>query len=56
LSHDLLTPLNAIIGYTELLAERSQARPEDLADLQKILFAARELHGRIQKILATQAP
>jgi CheY-like chemotaxis protein len=56
LSHDLLTPLNAIIGYTELLAERSQARSEDLADLQKILFAARELHGRIQKILATQAP
>jgi CheY-like chemotaxis protein len=56
LSHDLLTPLNAIIGYTELLAERSQTRPEDLADLQKILFAARELHGRIQKILATQAP
>jgi CheY-like chemotaxis protein len=56
LSHDLLTPLNAIIGYTELLAERSQTRSEDLADLQKILFAARELHGRIQKILATQAP
>ena len=56
LSHDLLTPLNAIIGYTELLAERSQTRSEDLADLQKILFAARELHGRIQKTLATQAP
>lgn len=56
LSHDLLTPLNAIIGYTEILSERPQARPEDLADLQKILSAARELHGRIQKILATQAP
>jgi CheY-like chemotaxis protein len=55
-SHELLTPLNAIIGYTEILAERSQARPEDLADLQKILSAARELHGRIQKILASQAP
>ena len=55
LSHELLTPLNAIIGYAELLAERSHARPEDLADLQKILSAARELHGRIQKILASQA-
>jgi CheY-like chemotaxis protein len=54
-SHELLTPLNAIIGYAELLAERSQARPEDLADLHKILSAARELHGRIQKILASQA-
>jgi len=55
-SHELLTPLNAIIGYAEILAERSLSRPGDLADLQKILFAARELHGRIQKILACQVP
>jgi len=54
-SHELLTPLNAIIGYAELLAERSQARPEDLADLQKILSAAQELQVRIQKLLASQA-
>jgi len=54
-SHELLTPLNAIIGYTEILSERSQARPEDLADLQKILSAARELQVRIQKILASPA-
>ena len=51
LSHDLLTPLNAIIGYAEILAERAQSRPEDLADLQKILSASRDLHARIQKIL-----
>ena len=50
-SHELLTPLNAIIGYAELLAERSQTRPEDLADLQKILTAAKDLHARIEKIL-----
>ena len=50
-SHELLTPLNAIIGYTEILAERSQSRPEDLADLQKILTAAKDLHARIEKIL-----
>jgi len=51
LSHELLTPLNAIIGYAEILAERSQDRPEDLADLQKILSASRDLHAQIQKIL-----
>lgn len=50
-SHELLTPLNAIIGYAEILAERSQHRPEDLADLQKILSAAKELHARIEEIL-----
>ncbi len=54
-SHELLTPLNAIVGYAEILAERSQARPVDLADLQKILSAARELQVRIQKILARPA-
>ena len=53
LSHDLLTPLNAIIGYAEILAERAQSRPEDLADLQKILSASRDLHARIQKILGS---
>ena len=51
LSHELLTPINAIIGYAEILAERSQSRPEELADLEKILCAARELQMRIEKIL-----
>ena len=50
-SHELLTPLNAIIGYAEILAERTQNRPEDLADLQKILAASKDLHARIEKIL-----
>jgi len=51
LSHELLTPLNAIIGYAEILAERSKDRPEDLTDLLKILSASRDLHAQIQKIL-----
>lgn len=54
-SHELLTPLNAIIGYTEILAERSQNRAEDLADLGKILSAAQELHSRIQTLLESRA-
>lgn len=50
-SHELLTPLNAIIGYAEILAERAQDRPEDLADLQKILTAAKELQTGIEGLL-----
>lgn len=52
LSHELLTPLNAIIGYAEILSERCGNRAEDSADLQKILSAASELHSRIQALLA----
>ena len=53
-SHELLTPLNAIIGYAEILAERTQNRPEDLADLQKILTAAKELQTRIEGLLVRE--
>ena len=53
-SHELLTPLNAIIGYAEILAERPQNRPEDLADLQKILTAAKELQTRIEGLLVCE--
>lgn len=53
LCHDLHTPLNAIIGYAEILAERAQNRPEDLADLQRIVTSARELHARFQDFLSS---
>jgi len=52
-SHELLTPLNAIMGYAEILAERAESRPEDLADLQKILYAARELHFRLRAFVGS---
>jgi signal transduction histidine kinase len=53
MSHEFRTPLNAIIGYSELLREefedsRSQ---EHLADLDRILTAARHLLELINDIL-----
>ncbi len=43
--HDLRTPINAIIGYGEMLLEDldKETHPEASADLQKILTAARRL-------------
>jgi phosphoserine phosphatase RsbU/P len=44
LRHDLRTPINAIIGYSELLKEDLADRGvKDLDDLEKIASAAREL-------------
>ena len=42
LLHDLRTPLNQIIGYSEMLAEETPAR-EDAVDLQKIRSAGRRM-------------
>jgi adenylate cyclase len=53
LRHDLRTPLNAIIGYSELIIEeaRDADRQELLADVEKILDAARQLLGQIDKLV-----
>lgn len=45
LRHDLLTPVNHILGYTEILLE--DASPSTTADLQKIHSAARSLQTLI---------
>jgi len=43
LRHDLRTPLNQIIGYSEMLLEDSEAASEQAGDLQRILLAARTM-------------
>ncbi|MBK5256650.1 MAG: response regulator [Vicinamibacteria bacterium] len=51
--HDLKTPINQIIGYSEMLAEDAEEKGEAavLADLQKIVTAARTLLDLIDKEL-----
>jgi two-component system, sensor histidine kinase and response regulator len=53
MSHELRTPLNAITLYGEMLQENAEAdgRPEDAADLGKMLMASRHLLGLINGIL-----
>lgn len=52
-SHELRAPLNAIIGYTEMLRESAQeeARAEEEADLDKVLGASRRLLTLVNEFL-----
>ncbi len=53
MSHELRTPLNAIIGYSEILREEAEAdaRETDIADIDRVLAAARHLLHLINDIL-----
>ncbi|MBX9747649.1 MAG: response regulator [Hyphomonadaceae bacterium] len=53
MSHELRTPLNAIIGYSEILHEEAEAdgRDTDIADIERVLAAARQLLHLINDIL-----
>jgi signal transduction histidine kinase len=51
MSHELRTPLNAIIGYTELVQENCDAADQNVADLDRVLRAARHLLGVINQVL-----
>ena len=50
LRHDLRTPLNQIIGYSEMLLEDSEAASEQAGDLQRILLAARTMLESVTKL------
>lgn len=52
-SHELRSPLNAIIGYSELLREAAEedARSGDQADLDKVLMASRRLLHLVNELL-----
>ena len=58
LRHDLRTPINHVIGYSELLLEDlgDSDRPELLEDLSKILASGRELLTLVNDSLSTNEP
>jgi signal transduction histidine kinase/DNA-binding response OmpR family regulator len=53
MSHELRTPMNAIIGYSEMLAEEAEDEGQDgmIPDLKKINAAGRHLLALINDIL-----
>lgn len=53
LRHDLRTPINAILGYSEILIEDAQDRADAalLPDLEKIHAAGKELLARVNEVL-----
>jgi class 3 adenylate cyclase len=52
LRHELRTPINQIVGYSEMLAEEasSEGHPQYVADLEKIGVAARDLLAKIESL------
>lgn len=52
ISHELYTPLNHVVGYSELLREaaRAQQRTQDAADLETVLNSAKHLQELIDNI------
>lgn len=53
ISHELKTPLNAVVGYAEMLSEDLTAKgePELKDDADKILASGRQLLGLINRII-----
>ena len=58
LRHDLRTPVNQILGYSELLQEEAEEKGEAsfVSDLGKIQMAARQMLDVVDKALAAPAP
>src|SRR5688572_19291681 len=56
LRHDLCTPVNQIIGYSESLQEDAEAGGHNayVSDLQRIQFAARHLLGLVDSRLTVE--
>jgi signal transduction histidine kinase len=54
-SHELKTPLTAMIGFGELLEEDDDLSPESRADAARIVGAGHRLHALIEELLDIKA-
>jgi signal transduction histidine kinase/CheY-like chemotaxis protein len=51
MSHDIRTPMNAILGFTRILINDGKTPPESLVHIRKIDTAGRQLLGIINNVL-----
>jgi signal transduction histidine kinase len=51
MSHELRSPLHAILGYAELLLEETPSDDEARDDIERILLAGRRLLGLVNEVL-----
>jgi signal transduction histidine kinase len=54
-SHELKTPLTAMIGFAEMLEESSELSPQSRDDARRIAGAGRHLHELIEELLDIKA-
>ena len=54
-SHELKTPLTAMIGYAQLLEDDPHLSAEHRADAGRIVAAGRHLHGMVEDLLDVRA-
>jgi len=54
LRHDLRTPLNHMIGYSEMLLEETHGQPAITQSLQEILDGSQRLLALVSKVLAVE--
>jgi signal transduction histidine kinase len=54
-SHELKTPLTAMIGFAQLLEEDTDLSPESRGDAEQIVTGGEHLHGLIEELLDIKA-
>jgi class 3 adenylate cyclase len=56
LRHDLCTPLNQVLGYSEMLLEDVKGLPELEPAIQEIFNGGKRLHALISKVITNDGP